>query len=159
MNQKLRSALVVCTLLFGLTACSEDDGISSSGGGTLKSDGGSGSAQFAGTYVGSMKVEYKGDGVDGDDTLATTIVIHNNGTVTMAIDGESVNGVINGSKIEIIFTVTESEDGITCKGTARVVATVSGSSISGPVAGDAKCKLLLLERNADLTGTLTATKT
>ena len=159
MNQKLRSALVVCTLLFGLTACSEDDGISSSGGGSLKSDGGSGSAQFAGTYVGSMKVEYKGDGVDGDDTLATTIVIHNNGTVTMAIDGESVNGVINGSKIEIIFTVTESEDGITCKGTARVIATVSGSSISGPVAGDAKCKLLLLERNADLTGTLTATKT
>ena len=159
MKQKLRSALVVCTLLFGLTACSEDDGISSSGGGSTTSDGGSGSAQFAGTYVGNIKVEYKGDGVDGDETLPTTIVINDNGTVTMSIDGESVNGVINGNKIEIVFTVTESENGITCKGTARVVATVSGSSISGPVAGDAKCKLLLLERNADLTGTLTATKT
>jgi hypothetical protein len=159
MNQKLRSAFIVCTLLFGLAACSEEDGISSSGGGSTVSDGGSGSAQFAGTYKGSMKVAYKGDGVDGNDTLATTIVIRTNGTVTMAIDGETVNGVINGNKVEIAFTVTESEDGITCKGNAVVVATVSGSSLSGPVTGDAECKLLLLERNADLTGTLTATKT
>lgn len=159
MNQKLRSALVIFTLLFGLTACSEEDGISSSGGGSTTSDGGSSSAQYAGTYVGSMAVAYKGDGVDGDDTLATTIVINNDGTVTMTIDGKSVNGVINGNKIEIVFTVTQSEDGITCKGTARVVATVSGSSVSGPVVGDAECKLLLLERNADLTGSLTATKT
>ncbi len=158
MNQKLRSAVVVCTLLFGLTACSEEDGISSSGGGSTVSDGGSGSAQFAGTYKGSMNVKFKGDGIDGDDTLDTTIVIHDNGTVTMTIDGESVNGAINGTKLEIVFTVTESEDGITCKAKARVVATVSGSSLSGPVTGDAECKLLLLERNADLTGTLTATK-
>ncbi len=159
MNLKLRSIVIVCALILGLTACSEEDGISSSGGGTTVSDGGSSSAQFAGTYTGSMKVEFKGDDIDGDDTLATTIVIHDNGTVTMTIDGESVTGTINGNNLEIVFTVTESENGITCKGTARVVATVSGSTISGPVTGDAECKLLLVERNADLTGTLTATKT
>jgi hypothetical protein len=158
MNSKLRSTVFACTLLLGLTACSEDDGISSSGGGSA-SDGGAESAQYAGTYKGAMQVEYKGDGVDGDDTLDTTIVIHDNGTVTMNIDGESVNGVISGNQIEIAFTVTESEDGITCVGNAVVRATVSGTSLSGPVTGDAECKLLLIERNATLTGTLNANKT
>jgi len=158
MNSKLRSTVFACTLLLGLTACSEDDGISSSGGGAA-SDGGAESAQYAGTYEGTMHVEYKGDGVDGDDSIDTTIVIHDNGTVTMSIDGESANGVISGTQIEIAFTVTESEDGVTCVGNALVRATVSGTSLSGPVTGDAECKLLLVERNATLTGTLSAKKT
>jgi len=158
MISKLRSTLFACTLLLGLTACSEDDGISSSGGGSAVSDGGAESAQYAGTYKGTMQVEYNGDGVDGDDTLNTTIVIHNNGTVTMTIDGETVNGVIDGNQLEIAFTVIESEDGITCTGNALVRATVSGASLSGPITGDAECKLLLLEKNADLSGTLNATK-
>lgn len=158
MNSKLRTTLFACTLVLGLSACSEDDGISSSGGGSSVSDGGAESAQYAGTYKGAMEVEYKGDGVDGDDTLDTTIVIHDNGTVTMTIDGESVNGVINGDTLEVAFTVTESEDGVTCEGNALVTATVSGTTLSGPVVGDAECKLLLIKRNADLTGTLTASK-
>jgi len=144
--------------MLSLAGCSEEDGISSSGGGSSVSDGGAESAQYAGTYKGAMEVEYKGDGVDGDDRLDTTIVIHDNGTVTMTIDGESVNGVINGNRLEIAFTVTESEDGITCVGNAVVMATVSGTSLTGPVNGDAECKLLLVEKNADLTGTLRASK-
>ena len=158
MNSKLRSALITFTLIFSLAGCSEEDGISSSGGGSSVSDGGAESAQYAGTYRGTTDVAYKGDGVDGTDTLDTTIVIHDNGTVTMTIDGESVNGVINGNQLEIAFTITESEDGITCEANAVVMATVSGTSLSGPVSGDAECKLLLLERTADLTGTLSASK-
>ncbi len=144
--------------MLGLNACSEDDGISSSGGGSSVSDGGAESAQYAGTYQGTMQVEYKGDDIDGDDTLDTTIVISNDGTVSMTIDGETVNGVINGDTLEIAFTVTESEDGITCTGSAVVQATVSGASLSGPVTGDAECSLLLIKKDADLTGTLNATK-
>ncbi len=158
MKLKIRSTLIACTLILSLAGCSDEDGISSSGGGSTVSDGGAESAQYAGTYKGTMKVEYEGDGVDGDDTLATTIVIRDNGTVTMTIDGETVNGAINGNKLEIAFTVTESEDGITCVGNAVVKATVSGNSLSGPVNGDAECKLLLIEKNADLTGTLSASK-
>jgi hypothetical protein len=158
MKIKIRSTLIACTLMHSLAGCSEEDGISSSGGGSSVSDGGAKSAQYAGTYKGAMEVEYKGDDVDGDDTLDTTIVIHDNGTVTMTIDGESVNGVINGNMLEVAFTVTKSEDGITCVGNAVVRATVSGTSLSGPVSGDAECKLLLIEKNADLTGTLRASK-
>ena len=158
MNPKLRSSVFACTLLLGLTACSEDEGISSIGGGST-SDGGAESAQYAGTYKGAMQVEYKGDDIDGDDTLDTTIVIRDNGTVTMTIDGETANGGISGNQIEIAFTITESEDGVTCVGNALVRATVSGTSLSGPVSGDAECKLLLIERNAILTGTLNANKT
>jgi hypothetical protein len=159
MNSKLRSTVFACTLLLGLTACSDDEGSSSSGGGTAASDGGAESAQYAGTYKGTTRIDYKGDGVDGNDTLDTTVVIHDNGTVTMNIDGETANGVISGNKVEIALTITASEDGVTCVGNALVKATVSGTSLSGPVTGDAECKLLLLERHATLTGTLSAKKT
>ena len=158
MNSKFRSLLIGCSLLFTLTGCSNEESISSSGGGASGGDGGAQSSIYAGTYKGAMDVEYKGDGINGSDSIDTTIVIHDNGTVTMTIDGESVNGVINGSKLTIEFTVTKSEDGITCKGDAIVKASVAGSSVSGPVSGDAECKLLLLERNATLTGTLNARK-
>lgn len=158
MNSKLRSFLLACTLALALGACSDDDGISSSNGGTSAGDGGAQSAQYAGTYSGTMEVEYKGDDINGDDSIPATIVINDNGTVTLKMEGESVGGVINGNKVEIAFTITKSEDGITCKGDALVKATVYGGSLTGPVTGDAECKLGLIKRNADLTGTITAHK-
>jgi hypothetical protein len=154
MNSKIRSTLIVCTFVLGLVGCS-DDGLSSSGGGG-SGDGGADSAQYAGTYKGQMDVTYKGDDINGNDTLATTIVIHNDGTVTMTVEGESIGGFINGNKLEIRFSLTQTEDGVTCKGIALVQATVSGASLSGPVSGDAECKLLLIKKEADLTGTINA---
>jgi len=157
MNSKIRSALIASTFLLGLAGCSDDDGISSSGGGSA-SDGGAESAQYAGTYKGKMDVAYKGDDVDGTDSLDTTIVIHKDGTVTMTIDDESVKGGISGNQLDIKFTIKKSEDGVDCEGDARVQATVSGTSLSGPVSGDAECKFLLLKKNAVLTGTINAKK-
>jgi hypothetical protein len=156
MNSKIRSTLIACTFILGLVGCS-DDGLSSSGGGG-SGDGGTNSAQYAGTYNGQMVVFYKGDDINGDDTLATTIVIHKDGTVTMTIEGESVGGFINGNKLEIRFSLTQTEDGVTCTGIALVQATVSGASLSGPVSGDAECKLLLIKKKANLTGTINASK-
>jgi hypothetical protein len=156
MKAKIRSILLACTFMLSLAGCSEDDGVSSSGSGT--GDGGASSAQFAGTYNGTIDVSYKGDGVDGSDSFPVVMVINNNGTVSMTVAGDSVSGVINGNKIDITFRITQSEDGVTCTGDARVTATVSGASLTGPVSGSAECKLLLLKRNAILSGSISASK-
>ncbi len=103
-------------------------------------------------------MSYRGDGIDGSDSLPTTVVINSDGTVILTIDGESVRGVISGSQVEVAFTITESEDGITCTGDAVVRATVSGNSLSGPVSGDAVCKLALIKRSATLSGSISARK-
>ena len=158
MYQKIRNSLIICLVLTGLAACSEEEGISSSSGGTSAGDGGANSAQYAGTYRGTTDVAYTGDGVDGEDSLPTTLVINTDGTVLLTIDGESVGGVISGNQVEVAFTITKSEDGVNCKGDALVRGTVSGNSLTGPVSGDAECKLLLIKRNATLTGSISASK-
>ena len=158
MNSRIRSTLIACTFILGLVGCSEEDGISSSSGGTSAGDGGAGSAQYAGTYKGTMDVKYTGDDINGDDKFPITLVINSNGTVVLTMDGETVNGTINGNNIDIGLSITQSEDGVTCKGDARVKATVTGNSLSGPVSGDAECKLLLIKKEADLTGTINASK-
>ena len=158
MLKKIRTSLVICLLAIGLGACSEDEGISASGGGTISGDGGASSAQYAGTYRGTTDVSYQGDGIDGSDSLPTTLVVNSDGTVILTIDGESVRGVINGNQVEVAFTITESDDGITCTGDALVRATVSDRSLSGPVSGDAECKLALIKRSATLTGTISASR-
>lgn len=154
----IRSLATTLLIVFSLTGCSDDSSVSSSGGGTLASDGGATSAQYAGTYRGSTSVRYVGDGIDDTDSFPTTVVINDNGTTTVTIEGETVNGVMSGNKLEVPVKLTKEEDGITCKGTMLIKATVNGTSMSGPVTGDAECKLLLIKRTATLTGKLSAKK-
>lgn len=158
MKISFRTLFVALTLSFGLAACDEDTSISSSDGGSLTGDGGVRSAQYAGTYRGSTHIEYSGDDVNGDDDLPSSLTINTDGTVSLTIEGETVDGVINGNQIELRIKIKRTEDGIKCTGDASITATVQGTSLSGPVAGDAECKLLTFERNADLSGSITASK-
>ena len=164
MKKSYRSLLLASALLLGLTACSDDEeGISSTAGGTSAGDGGAQSAQYAGTYSGSLIIEYKGEDLTGDDftgsdSLPATMTINNNGTVSLKVEDESVGGSINANKIEVPMIITKNEDGVTCKGNALVKATVYGNELEGPVSGDAECKLGLIKREAELTGKITAKK-
>ena len=163
MKNKIRSLLLASTFLLGLSACSDDESISSSSAGTAAGDGGAESAQYAGTYDGTMNVTYTGEDLTGDDfrgedAFPATVVINTNGTVTLKMEGESINGTINGNSMEVAMKITKKEDGITCEGDALVKATVSGNRLQGPVSGDAECKLGLIKRDAELTGTISATK-
>ena len=155
LNRSLATALI---LMLALSGCSDDSSISSSGGGSLSSDGGATSAQYAGTYRGNTSVHYVGDGIDDTDSFPTTVVIKEDGTASVTIEGETVSGVMNGNKLEVPIKLTKKEDGITCKGTMLIKATVDGSNLSGPVTGNAECSLLLIKRTATMTGTLSAKK-
>jgi len=159
MNAFFRPLGISLLLIIGLSGCSSDSGVSSSGGGGLTSDGGAESAQYAGTYKGSTDVTYTGEGIDSDDSFPTTVVINSNGTTSLTIEGESVDGVINGNKLEFPFRLTKSENGIECVADITIKASVEGNTISGPATGDAECKLLLIKRTASMSGSLTATKT
>ena len=158
MKISLPSLLFVLAASIGLVACDDDTNISSSDGGSLTGDGGVRSAQYAGTYRGNTHIEYSGKDVDGKDDLATSMKINTNGTVSMTIEGETVAGVINGNQIDIRIKIKRTENGVQCKGDATIKATVQGAHLSGPVSGDAECKLLTIDRNADLSGSITATK-
>jgi hypothetical protein len=158
MKISFRALFMVLGLSIGLVACDEDTSISSSNGGSLTGDGGVRSAQYAGTYRGNTHIEYSGDDVNGNDDLPTSLTINTDGTVSVTIEGETVDGVINGNQIDIRIKITRTEDGIKCKGDASITATVQGASVSGPVSGDAECKLLTIERNADLSGSISASK-
>ncbi len=158
MKTSIRTLLITLILTFGLVACDDDSSISESDGGSLTGDGGARSAQYAGTYSGNMYVKYSGKDVNGDDNLPTTVKINTNGTVSLTTKGETVNGVINANKLEIGLKIKRTEDGVKCSGDAVVAATVQGRNLSGPVKGDAECKLLTFKRTADLSGSITATK-
>ncbi|MEE9447036.1 MAG: hypothetical protein V3V09_03700 [Arenicellales bacterium] len=159
MNIKnFRCVAFACLLPFALVACKDDEGISETKGGSSVSDGGATSAQFAGLYKGNMALEYKGDDLSGTDDLATSLTINANGTVSMTIKGETVGGVISGNQISINMALTHAKNGIKCTGDVLIKATVNNKLVSGPVKGDAECKLALIKRNATLTGTLNAAK-
>ncbi len=158
MKSFIRSFSISLFLIFAVAACSDDSSISSSGAGSLASDGGASSAQYAGTYTGTTYVRYQGDGIDDEDNFPTTVVVNDNGTVSVTIEGETVDGTINSNKLEVGIKLTREEDGVTCTGTMLIKATIDGTSMSGPVDGDAECKLFLISRSATMTGTLTANK-
>lgn len=154
----IRSLITSLLFMLALTGCSDDSSVSSSGGGSLASDGGATSAQYAGTYKGSTSVRYVGDGIDDTDSFPTTVVINDNGTASVTIEGETVSGVMNGNQLEVPVKLTKKEDGVTCEGTLLIKATVDGTNMSGPVTGNAECSLLLIKRTATMTGTLSAKK-
>jgi len=158
MNAFFRPLVISLLLIFGLSACSSDTGVSSTGSGSLASDGGADSAQYAGTYKGSTDVQYTGDGIDSDDSFPTTVVIKTNGTTSLTIEGETVEGVISGNKLEFPFRLTKSENGIECVADVVIKASVDGNKITGPATGDAECKLLLIKRSAAMTGSINVTK-
>jgi len=159
MNAFFRPLAISLLLIIGLSGCSSDSSVSSTGSGALSSDGGADSAQYAGTYKGSTDVQYTGQGIDSDDSFPTIVKIKTDGTTSLTIEGETVEGVISGNKLEFPFRLTKSENGIECAADIVIKATVDGNKITGPATGSAECKLLLVKRTAAMTGSLTATKT
>ena len=154
---KTKRVLLLSATL-ALAAC-DDGGTDISGGGGGSGDGGSESAKHAGTYQGvvNTKAESKDFG-SVTDKSDMTLVIHKDGTVTLTIEGESVQGSISGSKFNIPFKIDWSDDGVTCKGNLVAGGTVSGNTVSGPVSGSGHCNSIGVSTSVKVTGTLSGTK-
>jgi len=159
MKLLIRLFAISIFFVFTLSGCSDNSGVSASGGGSLASDGGTASAQYAGTYKGKTDVHYEGDGINDDDSFPTTILIRDNGTAAITIEGETVEGKVNANKLEFAIRITKEEDGVECVGDMLIKGTIDGSIAVGPVTGDAKCTLaVVIKRTATLVGTLNVKK-
>lgn len=150
----------IAALTLGLGGCSDDKEITTGGGDTgIGTDGGATSAQFAGTYQGTVTILLQGDSIDDEtDTEDVTIVVRNDGTASMTISGETVEGTVNGDRIG--FSVRrEQRDGLLeCNADAVVSGTIQSSSIVGSISGSGTCELVVGKTGITLSGSLVANK-
>lgn len=158
MKRVFHTFFTIFILSISLTACNDDTSISSSGGGAQSGDGGSLSAQYAGIYRGTMSIRYEGKDFDVKDNLATSLQINTDGTVILSLDGKTVNGVINGTKISISLKVKRRENATKCTANVTIKATVAGNMLSGPVLGDGECEVVWIDQSAKISGTIRASR-
>jgi hypothetical protein len=145
-----RTKLVFLLTIF-LTAC----GGGSSGGGGQANDAPD-QASPAVTYNGTATFTLTAPGFTTiNDTVPVQIVVQGN-NVTLTVEGVSVNTTLNNGAFSVTVPVSETEDGITCKGSATASGTVSGNSINGKLSGNATCTGNGLNVPVTLTGSFNA---
>jgi len=157
-----RIARYLMVILFAgaLASCSDDTDVSSGGGSTgVGTDGGNPSAQFSGTYVGEITTTIRGDEIDDDTNVdRIEIVIRDNGTALVTIEGESVEGTVNNSRVGFSVRIKRELGLIDCESTSTITGTIDGNRITGPVSGTGECELLTGSTGFDLTGSYFANK-
>ena len=137
----------------------EESSVSSGGGGTgILSDGGATSAVFAGTYIGMIRIIAEGDEVDTDSTKGATLLVRTNGTVKLTIEGDSIEGAINGSAFGFSIRIIENDGLVECDANASLIGVITGMVASGDVTGSGDCEVIAAKTGFDVTGTFTATK-
>ncbi len=144
-----------------LAACGGDKSeVTTGGGGSgVVSDGGNPSARFAGSYVGKITTNLSGDSIDDQsDTEDFIIIVRSNGTASLTIDGETVEGEVNGNQFGFSLRIIEERGLIECEGNAIVSGTISGNSLSGTTDGSGECELVAASTGLRITGSLNGTK-
>ena len=153
---------VMVLLAIALAGCDHDeDSDVTSGGGNpgVGSDGGAPSAQFAGTYSGTIKTVIVGDEIDDESyTEAVTVLIRTDGTAQITIDGETVQGTVNGNRFGFSIRRDVNRGLLDCEGDAVITGTVEGSSLTGTVNGSGECELLFGQTGFTMTGSMTASR-
>ena len=163
MNITIRDFLQVAilgTLVF-LSGCGGDSSSITSGGGNsgVTSDAGSSSATYAGTYEGTITLTASGSKIDSTETRSATLLVRDNGTARLTIDGDQViEGFMNGNKFGFSVRAVEEDGLVKCSGDAILTGTISGGKGSGSISGSGKCKLLTAKSGFDITGSLSVTR-
>lgn len=160
-----RKARLVLIGIFAiaLVGCSDDTDVSSGGGDTgVGNDGGNPSAMYAGTYVGDITTEISGDEFDDKTNVdRIEILIRSNGTARVTIEGESVEGTVDGRQVGFSVEISRSFGLIDCDSDSVIRGTINaaGNQINGDANGSGRCKLPVTgSTGVDLTGTFYANK-
>jgi len=156
------SYLIFATVaLLFLSGCGGDrsEVSSGSGGSTgIMSDGGSGSAVFAGTYVGTIMVRAKGDDIDEESTRSAVLLVRTNGTARITIDSEPIEGEINGNSFGFSVRIIEEDGLVECVADAVLTGSITGSVAMGMLFGSGECEVIAIDSGFDVDGIFTATK-
>ena len=150
---------IVCICLFLVSCGGDESSITSGGGGSgVTSDGGSSSAKFAGTYTGTVTISAKGSEVDNTKTRDAVLVIRSNGTATLTIDGETIQGTINGDRFGFSVKVIEEDGLVECDADAVLNGRISSGRGTGMIVGSGKCEVLTAKTGFDVTGSINVSR-
>ena len=153
-------AVLFCVVL--LVSCSGEKSEVTTGSGStgITSDGGSGSSSFAGTYTGTITTTISGDEIsDETNSDPFVLVVKTDGTATLTISGESIEGVVDSSgNVGFSIVFVEEKDLLECSADAIVIAKISGSSVTGTASGSGECKVIALKTGISLIGSLSGSK-
>ncbi|GBE08009.1 hypothetical protein BMS3Abin11_01126 [bacterium BMS3Abin11] len=161
---------ILLTLLLVFSGCSSSTNETSTGGGASSPGAGSGSpsngvqpSSLAGTYTGTATATASALGLSESETVPVTIVIDQNGRVTIQSGSEIFTGVItmNGNSFSQSQTFNNEDFGsVKCSGTLtlqgsidnndKITATLSSQSVI--------CNVNGVNIPGTVTGTLTAAK-
>jgi len=159
--------LFISSLLLALSGCGGGDdssGANSTAGKTnqttIQDASGSGDtdAEDPKTYTGSIEYELTADGfppVSGNSNL--TVVVDGS-RVTLTVDGRSITTNLNGDSFSASIPVSESNDGLTCRGTANINGNVGSNTVSGNVDGSGTCNSNGVDIPVSLSGSFNATR-
>ena len=148
-------------VVLGLAGCGGDRSEVTSGTGDsgVSSDGGAGSAAFAGTYRGTITLSAKGSEVDNTQTSKAVLVVRDDGTAQLSIDDqEPIQGFMNGNKFGFSVRVIEEEDLLKCDADAILTGSISGNRGTGTVSGSGECKLITAKTGFTVSGTLSVSR-
>ena len=161
-NFKCGLLAIILSIPLLLAGCGGDESSVTSGGGGsgVISDGGSGSAEFAGTYVGTIRIIAEGSEVDTDSTQAATLLVRSDGTARLTIDGaDQIEGVVSGNTFGFSVRVVEEDGLIECDANATLMGSISGASATGTLMGSGECEIITATTGFGVSGSFTATRT
>ena len=166
-----RASLAICTILFTtllLHGCSDSEVSTSSSGGSSTPSGSTPTnggttpvesvSEFAGTYKGTATATATALVISETETAPVTIIIDNNGTVTIQSGSDIFQNVtvLNSNS----FSYTQSLNGqdlgsVTCTGSLSIKGTISGGVINGNLSSS---NVVCNGVPVTVTGKLTATR-
>ena len=153
------SLLVLALLLLG--GCGDRSAIiSGTGDSGVTSDGGAQSAAFAGTYSGTITLNAKGDDIDESDTSSAVLLVRDDGTAQLTIDGDNViEGFMNGRNFGFSVTVIEEDGPVECSAQAIITGMINGNNANGNVSGNGDCDVLIaVSSSFTVTGSMNLTR-
>lgn len=110
------------------------------------------------TFTGSVNYVLTADGFPPISGSSPLKVVIEGSKVTLTVDGRRVTTTLSGDSFSASVPISESDNGITCKGTAIIDGKVSGDTVSGDIGGSGRCSGNGVDTPVKLSGSFKATR-
>jgi len=162
--------LLTFACLITISACgggSEDSsgaGSSADSGGTSQvvaitdESGGDDETPAARTYNGEANVVLTADGFPPISGGSPLKVVVDGSRITLTVDGKSVTTTLQGDSFSASIPISETDNGITCSGTAKLNGKVTDNTVSGDIGGDGTCTGAGVDTPVTLSGSFSTTR-
>lgn len=81
-------------------------------------------------------------------------MIRSNGTASLTIEGNAVEGMVNGNRFGFSIRIKKQQDLLECEGDAVISGILEGNALSVKVTGPEDCELIAADTSFDVGGSL-----